>query len=505
MGSEEASDDLPARLVRALGAGDPAEVATLVAAGADLHARDVFGFGAALHAVYSRDLVGDQNLLDLLRFLGARGVDMNRPSRNGETPIARLASTGRFDAVRLLLDGGADAGPLEWTPLHRAVALGSPAEVRAALAADADPELRDRAGLTPLLLAVLRGRADVVEALVAAGADPTATDSGGDGAVALAVLGGHPAMIRRLLALGVAADAVNRCGQPPIEVAAVGGRAACVKVLLDAAVDVTDERDVLADVEDGPTIRLLLDAGADPAGLSHAGRRALLGWGPPDVRLLDGIDERSFLKGCKRVFGHTNPEMLEIPFQRAMLRSGVGAWTARRHFGDRGGVPIWTADRFGQSLTILADGRMILVGGEHEDWYDPDFCIYNDVVVVGPGDAITMLGYPEKIFPPTDFHTATAVGDHLWIIGSLSYHGTRSPGTTPVHRLHLGTYRMERVQVPGPAPGWIFKHRARLVGPAAIRIGGGHVMTAGADGKDRSHPNTATWILDVSAPRWLRE
>jgi len=25
----------------------------------------------------------------------------------------------------------------------------------------------------------------------------------------------------------------------------------------------------------------------------------------------------------------------------------------------------------------LPDGRLVSVGGEHEDYYDPDFCIYN--------------------------------------------------------------------------------------------------------------------------------
>jgi hypothetical protein len=33
--------------------------------------------------------------------------------------------------------------------------------------------------------------------------------------------------------------------------------------------------------------------------------------------------------------------------------------------------------RFGQSLTLLPDCRAVQIGGEHEDWYDADFCIYN--------------------------------------------------------------------------------------------------------------------------------
>jgi hypothetical protein len=40
------------------------------------------------------------------------------------------------------------------------------------------------------------------------------------------------------------------------------------------------------------------------------------------------------------------------------------------------------------SLTLLPDGRAIQIGGEHEDYYDPDFCIYNDVFVHEPDRSI---------------------------------------------------------------------------------------------------------------------
>ena len=43
--------------------------------------------------------------------------------------------------------------------------------------------------------------------------------------------------------------------------------------------------------------------------------------------------------------------------------------------------PVWCFSRFGTSLTELPDGRFVQIGGEHEDFYDPDFCIYNDVTV----------------------------------------------------------------------------------------------------------------------------
>ena len=72
--------------------------------------------------------------------------------------------------------------------------------------------------------------------------------------------------------------------------------------------------------------------------------------------------------------------------------------------------PVWCFDRFGQSMTILPDGRRIFIAGEHEDWYDPDFFIYNDVVVISTnGDIEHIFGYPIEVFPPTDFHAAAYV------------------------------------------------------------------------------------------------
>jgi hypothetical protein len=112
--------------------------------------------------------------------------------------------------------------------------------------------------------------------------------------------------------------------------------------------------------------------------------------------------------------------------------------------------------RFGQSITCLPDGRVVQIGGEHEDYYDPDFCIYNDVFVHGSEGSIAIFGYPEAVFPPTDFHTATLVDGAIYLIDSLGYVGTRRYGQTPVHRLDVGTYRMERQDASGEQPGWIY-------------------------------------------------
>lgn len=115
--------------------------------------------------------------------------------------------------------------------------------------------------------------------------------------------------------------------------------------------------------------------------------------------------------------------------------------------------PTWTfAERMGQTTTELPDGRLVFIGGEHENFYDPDFHIYNDVCVYdknkdstassnggagsGSGSAFAVNCYPPHVFPPTNFHTATLVKGtpYIYVISCTggSYGRERK---TPVYRL----------------------------------------------------------------------
>ncbi len=186
-----------------------------------------------------------------------------------------------------------------------------------------------------------------------------------------------------------------------------------------------------------------------------------------------------------------------------MIRSGIDAWSARQHFSDKQWTmptPGWCARRFGQSITFLPDGRIIQIAGEHEDGYDPDFCIYNDVVVHHPDGRIEICGYPEKVFPPTDFHSATLVGHHILMVGNLGYCRQRMPGVTPVFALDVRTLKMKKVRTTGGGPGWIYRHRAMLTPGHRIRVFGGRTELAGA----RQVENSETFELDLSNMAWAR-
>lgn len=138
--------------------------------------------------------------------------------------------------------------------------------------------------------------------------------------------------------------------------------------------------------------------------------------------------------------------------------SPYGPYRARDLFNiplNREGGPIWTFDRMGATPSQLVDGRVIFLGGEHQDYYDLDFCIYNDVVVLGPYGQIEIYGYPKDVFPPTDFHTATVVSDHIIIVGGLGYRDCRRPGHTPVYTLDRSQYCISGIPTSGEMPGWI--------------------------------------------------
>jgi ankyrin repeat protein len=490
--------------------GDPAKVATLIDAGAALHySRE--GYGALLDALHGRDIRRDTRLLPLLRLLIERGVRLDDPvTPHHESPLRVLSHRGRFDAVELLLRAGADAAQLRWTGLMHAIAIGTLADMERELAEGDGLEARDFWSRTPLLLAIAAGDVDKVRWLLARGARRDAAGRCGKPPLFHAIENHDAAMLRFLIAEGFPIDQCNEFGTDALAEAAESGNADAVRLLIDAGLDPdarSDHTNALYQAQDPAIARTLLDLGADPANLPFETRRQLVGLpADPSTRLLDASDAE-FQRGWRRRFGRHQAELVDEPFWRAMVRAGVDGYSACTVYSPRttdGVEPVWCARRFGQSITFLPDGRVIQVAGEHEDSYDPDFCIYNDVFVHHPDGRFEIRAYPDTCFPPTDFHSATLIDDRVFLIGSLGYHGTRQHGHTPVYALHTGTLHIERIATNGDMPGWIYRHRARLVSPHEIRVFGGEIATMG-EGKERHDANARVFVLDVRRREWRVE
>ena len=200
-----------------------------------------------------------------------------------------------------------------------------------------------------------------------------------------------------------------------------------------------------------------------------------------------------------------NPTRLDNPLWHWMVRTRWNAFRANELFGgpsafDAG--PMWCFDRFGKSETSLGDGRVLHIAGEHEDHYDPDFHIYNDVTVVDADGGVAIFGYPQADFAPTDFPTATRVGQAVWIIGRLGNPDGRVHDATPVYRLCLASMRIEAVAATGEPPGWIYRHTATLSADGRAIVVAGGERWLGTDVATRR--NIDTWALDTHSAAWHR-
>jgi ankyrin repeat protein len=487
----------------ALNDGDPAKVAALLDAGARLDDLRQ-GHSALLHAVHGRDVHADPRLLDLLRLLIERGADLDFESEYRETGLRVLSRLGRFDGVKLLLEAGADSRQLAWNPLLRAIAIGTLDDVRRELDGGADPEERDFWERTAWLMAISAGNLDAAKLLIEQHVDIDARGRCSKPALFYAIETHNLAMFQWLLSLGLDPAVTDQFGQAPLTTACEHDDLAIVDALIAAGVDVEVSSGIYAPLGSATSARVaqrLLQAGADPSTLTEETRRLFLGLPQaPSIHLLDVTDD-DFRRGAARRFGRDNPEEFHEPFWTAMVRAGVDAYTGAKAFkAVKAGHPVWCAKRFGQSLTFLPDGRVVQIAGEHEDSYDPDFCIYNDVFVHDRG-SIRIFGYPEDVFPPTDFHTATLIDGKIWIVGSLGYHGARRHGTTPVYTLDTGTWAIEAVPTTGPAPGWIYSHRADVGAGNEIIVYGGKLATE-VDGEETHGACVARHALDTKTLRW---
>lgn len=202
---------------------------------------------------------------------------------------------------------------------------------------------------------------------------------------------------------------------------------------------------------------------------------------------------------------HENPTRLDNPLWHWLVRTHWDAYRANELYTGPSAFeagPMWVFDRFGMSETQLPDRQIVHIGGEHEDSYDPDFFIYNDVTVIGPDGNISIYGYPVDAFPPTDFHSSTLVGNEIFIIGRLGYPDGRVFGATPVYRLHLASMKIQSVETRGECPGWIYKHSATLANDGkSIIIHGGERWRGN---EHATIENIDSWEFDTQSGQWLR-
>lgn len=455
-----------------------------------------------LQAVYNNS----SNLIDEVKSFIESGEDLNAITSHGESALRVASNNGRFDVIKLLLDSGADKEQLCWSNSFYEVAFGTVDSIVESLKKQSDLEHKDRWERTPWLISIQVGEIEKTAELLRLGANKMATGRCGKQPLVYAIQHNNLEMLEWLIEYGFDVEAIDEFENTPLIIASELGMTGCVKYLIDKGADIYKTNDVPERaIQVAPNleiVKLLVDEGDDINDICEAAHALLIGTKVNDT---PKASQEDYFAGKNRRFGKTNPEYTVNNFWLEMIRSGAKAYRARSTYSDSnlGGDPIWCYERFGRSTTILPNNIIIEIAGEHEDYYDPDFCIYNDVTVFYPNGEIKIFSYPENIFPPTDFHTATLVGDYIYIIGSLGYMENRASGSTPVYKLSISSMEIEAVETSGEMPGWISGHKALLVEDSKIILTGGNVYSCEYD-KHKHEENCCQYQLCIIDKVWKR-
>ena len=193
-------------LIQAALDNDTADVQRLIAAGANVNARDSRGTALGHAAV--------ENSVDMARFLIEAGADVNAKNDDGETALMnalwvhRHQKSSEMEIVKPLLEAGADVNAKcndGTTALIYAARRSSVDVAELLIEAGADVNARDNRDRTALIWAALtpyRDAVGIAELLIDAGADVNAKDNEGKTALMWAVDNGATNVAELLKAAG---------------------------------------------------------------------------------------------------------------------------------------------------------------------------------------------------------------------------------------------------------------------------------------------------------------
>ena len=166
--------------------------------------------------------------------------DVNTRDKRDTTPLMFASAIGTSEAMRLLIDAGADVNAKN---AFDATALmwcaGDIYKIKLLVSNGAGVNARSKQGRTPLLIAAASNDSyEVVKFLMDSGADVSARDSMGQTALLLATAANDTATIKLLLAKNLEVNAVNMAGLTPLMYAAMNGNAEIVRTLITRGADV---------------------------------------------------------------------------------------------------------------------------------------------------------------------------------------------------------------------------------------------------------------------------
>ena len=132
--------------------------------------------------------------------VNAPGIKVEVRNDHDESPLMMAALKGQLELAKILIDKDADVNKPGWTPLHYAASKGSVAMIELLLDNDAYIDAESPNHSTPLMMAAMYGSEDAVRALLDAGADPTLKNELGLSAIDFAKRAERPAVAELLAA-----------------------------------------------------------------------------------------------------------------------------------------------------------------------------------------------------------------------------------------------------------------------------------------------------------------
>ena len=173
-------------------------------------------------------------LLTTKRYKKRGKLEFTEELKEDERKLSYALFNGRIGEVRALLSSGMLDVDCEFqhrlaAPLQKVSMYGHIAIVQLLLNGGANPNKRDRFGVTPLHNASSMGHIKVVQILLERGANPNNRDRTGYTPLHCAARRGHTKVIRILLDGGAKP---NKCGVTPMVVASANGHKDAEKVLM---------------------------------------------------------------------------------------------------------------------------------------------------------------------------------------------------------------------------------------------------------------------------------
>lgn len=275
----EQNPDQETLLLYATMEGDLNKVDLLVQNKVDLDLANASGLTPLMKAI-------DHKHSKIVETLLQGGVDPNLPDKSGWTPLIFAADNGYFKGIQLLIHSKANVNLPDlagWTPLQSAVNRGYLAIAKFLILHKANVNRSNNEGWTPLHTAASNGDMDIVKELMAHGANLNPLNKDGMTPLALALAQGHYDIVKELLAAGANPNIPNRLGWSPLERTAHSGDLIALRLLIDAHVPLEGINNpqgftaLALAVRNGhvDTVKVLLDAGANPTALSKKGQTVL--------------------------------------------------------------------------------------------------------------------------------------------------------------------------------------------------------------------------------------